>query len=910
MSVEVQTNITNVFSECQSSSAKHKSHAENLKRMFLECVESKSTEDFVNHFIKCVDKIFLTIYGNLCTTRVFEFVVTFIKLLCVASNTESDSDSESEEEELVGEFVDNMILRYLPGFESANKNIRLLSTKLVGDISSVALLTDEIQADIQNAALIRTKDIDSRIRVNSVIILSRFGANDVICDAFGELMAHDPSAEVRLTVIYNSIGLSSELREKACIRVKDESFAVRKAMFYKILPGVDIKQLSISSRERIVQDGLSDRDDVIREGAEMLVAMQWVRMCNNNVSVLLQKFDVMGRPEVADSLVQAFFRVRTDIAQIFVVDQQFLENLTVEDCILLRGFQDFCIQTNFSSLLDEKMPDLVVLADHLGVIWHKYTDEESYELNDGETIEDVRDYYLFMIEQLLLVCSRYDSNQNIDDPVARKRLTDLIVVIMKDQQAISEKIMDYIVAIEYKLNDSSDSALLTWAFELVDSAPAPATQDSDESVVANLLHALLLFRSVLSYVNSAVVIGFLPTLYDNYLQAALSSPIQSIRVLGMNCLALGALLDYGFMCNHADVFLDVMFKNTLDSDDVDDPELELSFNAVTDFMLYYTQSNPKTLDIVMKMHEAYQNGKPSKTTAAAVSSLIRLYLTRKTEDPEVLSHLILSYFESGITASRSFSSTNSESTSNDIMDTEKYGELQRQQLSVFIQAFALTPYGKVLLARVFGSVFDLFVSHANVNRGTTISISDLANQYLQILDSTETQTALCHALLAVPIIRVLLTTRSAPTRKSLMNILSRLQITEEVPKDVLVEIKQELEMTEDCEYSTVRTSLEKFGEKINTIMPETVEEYNANKDQDTEMSDVNSTQQSMHTGLGITNASVSISAVEEANNSNVLRRLEISRYSSTSFEDAEKDAADSTDPFVSHSHSILSQLDS
>ena len=112
MSVEVQTNITNVFSECQSSSAKHKSHAENLKRMFLECVESKSTEDFVNHFIKCVDKIFLTIYGNLCTTRVFEFVVTFIKLLCVASNTESDSDSESEEEEIVGEFVDNMILRY------------------------------------------------------------------------------------------------------------------------------------------------------------------------------------------------------------------------------------------------------------------------------------------------------------------------------------------------------------------------------------------------------------------------------------------------------------------------------------------------------------------------------------------------------------------------------------------------------------------------------------------------------------------------------------------------------------------------------------------------------------------------------------------------------------------------------
>ena len=97
---------------------------------------------------------------------------------------------------------------------------------------------------------------------------------------------------------------------------------------------------------------------------------------------------------------------------------------------------------------------------------------------------------------------------------------------------------------------------------------------------------------------------------------------------------------------------------------------------------------------------------------------------------------------------------------------------------------------------------------------------------------------------------------------------------------------------------------------MNNIRAETVEEYKADKDQDTEMSDGNKTQQSMDTGLGSTNASVSIRAGEEANNSNVVRRLEISRYSSTSFEDAEKDAADSTDPFVSHSHSILSQLDS
>lgn len=840
MATDVRSLVIDSFQQSQTAATGHKTLALRLKHAYLQTRDTPDSSLFAISFSRCVDRLLAAGKRDQCADRVSDFVEQFTKALL--PEDEDDPDLEAVL------FFERLVERYIPGLESRLAQVRLRCLTLIRRLVYYVPLDESLLEVLVEKVIARTKDADAKVRLGAVTLLGRFEMNEEIARTLVHSSRHDPNSEVRLTATFGLRHINYRLTEILCERVRDTAPRLRYAMYAKVLPKVDFRTISISTRERIVKAGLNDRDENVRRAAKQLVAQKWVAMSDNNIEIVLRRLDVISHTDISDQVLQAFFELTSNITEKIDFDDEFFANLWVEDVVLLRGFQEYCNRENLVDLRESKMPDLTTIAAQIEKLWTKFEDPKTYENKEEADENELRICLPFMVDQLLDVASKYD----LSDEASRQRISQVTTKIFMADTAPTFRSISHIVAIQRQLNPS-DNAFATWAFETLDATPAMSSQvTSDTDLVSGLLRGLSLFQAVLSRVRSRDIASYLPSIYSTYIQQALQSPITDISSLGMKCLGLACLLDYKFAALHINFFINYV-RTYCSIEASESAELvAFSVHAITDMLLQYeknsndpTEDTPDTSvantssvgdstiaakkgfpreEIITLFRSLLTVPAPTIQHAAALS-LAKLTLAKLVADaPQILRLLLVYYF--------SCSEMNAANSSITLQAEEEHGLIQ-QQLLLFFRANSLYTEGRFDVARIFIQAFRDYAEW-HEQHPTAVSLGDFVRQVVE-LTSPDAQPRSAggtggdtnaHSVLAISLLELIISAEDATTRRSLVSTLKTIQL-ENATKHELRVIKDLYEQKVDIEAirgSVVRKELTEFKERINKLFDEKPDE--------------------------------------------------------------------------------------
>ena len=362
----------------------------------------------------------------------------------------------------------------LPLLASKEKTVRYRSTQLLAHIiNSLDSIDDECYHMLKMGLLKRARDKEPMIRVQAVLGLGRLAGNEDddgqgdansdddeasgLLEKLLEILQHDPSADVRRSILLN-LPLAPSTLPYLLERARDLDPATRRALYSRLLPALgDFRHLSLSMREKLLRWGLRDRDDNVRKATAKLFRERWIEDCAGSRRIdegraageaappsvdslleLLERIDVVNSAVehgVAGEAMKEFWVGRPDYRDAISFEDPFWDNLTPESVFLARSFNDFCKQdgeAKLEALAEEKMPEVTKLA----FILQRYADDlvNSLRHNDangaseGEGEDTVEQE--FIVEQLIHIAKSLDYS----DEVGRRKMFSL----MRETLAIAE----------------------------------------------------------------------------------------------------------------------------------------------------------------------------------------------------------------------------------------------------------------------------------------------------------------------------------------------------------------------------------------------------------------------------------------------------------------------------------------
>ncbi|KFV98933.1 Condensin complex subunit 3, partial [Eurypyga helias] len=352
----------------------HQNHAKLLVALKSTYNQLENKEDFHEKFIHFLKYAMIIYRREPAVEHVIDFVAKF-----VTSFFEMEKDSGNNWE---GE--DNLLLNCVFNFllQSHNANshaVRFrtcqLVNKILGNMPENAQIDDELFDKINEAMLIRLKDKFSNVRIQAVLALSRLqDPNDENCpvvNIYITLLENDSNSEVRRAVL-SCIAPSARTLPKIVGRTMDVKEAVRKLAYEVLAEKVHMRALSIAQRVKLLQQGLNDRSDAVKEVMKKLL-QAWLQLTEGDVLELLHRLDVENCPEVATPVLNTIFSLSP--LQDFVQNCKNLDNrklipledLTAENVLYWRCLCEYLKSKGEEGedLLEQMLPEPAIYADYL-----------------------------------------------------------------------------------------------------------------------------------------------------------------------------------------------------------------------------------------------------------------------------------------------------------------------------------------------------------------------------------------------------------------------------------------------------------------------------------------------------------------------------------------------------------------
>uniref|UniRef100_A0A8C0ED11 Non-SMC condensin I complex subunit G n=1 Tax=Bubo bubo TaxID=30461 RepID=A0A8C0ED11_BUBBB len=331
-------------------------------------------EDFNEKFIHFLKYAMIIYRREPAVEQVINFVAQFVTSFYQAE--EEDGSEEGEENSLLS-YVFNFLL------ESHNANshaVRFrtcqLVNKILGNMPENAQIDDDLFDKINEAMLIRLKDKFSNVRIQAVLALSRLqdpkDENCPVINIYNTLLENDSNSEVRRAVL-SCIAPSARTLPKIVGRTMDIKEAVRKLAYEVLSEKVHMRALSIAQRVKLLQQGLNDRSDAVKEVMKKKLIQAWLQLTDGDVLELLHRLDVENCPEVAITVLNAMFSLSPlhDIVQNGKnLDSRKLiplEDLTAENVVYWRCLCEYLKSKGEEGedLLEKMLPEPAIYADYL-----------------------------------------------------------------------------------------------------------------------------------------------------------------------------------------------------------------------------------------------------------------------------------------------------------------------------------------------------------------------------------------------------------------------------------------------------------------------------------------------------------------------------------------------------------------
>ncbi|XP_012662896.1 condensin complex subunit 3 [Otolemur garnettii] len=350
--------------------------------------------------------------------RVIEFAAKFVTSF-------HQSDLEDDEEEKDGGILNYLFTFLLQSHEANSNAVRFrvcqLINKLLGSMPENAQIDDDMFDKINEAMLIRLKDKIPNVRIQAVLALSRLqNPKDDECpvvNAYAALIENDSNSEVRRAVL-SCIAPSAKTLPKIVGRTRDVKEAVRKLAYQVLAEKFHMRALSIAQRVTLLQQGLNDRSDAVKEGMRKHLLQGWLRFSEGNILELLHRLDVENSSEVAVSVLNALFSV-TPLSDLVGICKNKdggtlipLETLTPEIALY------WCVLCEYlkskgdegEEFLEQILPEPVVYAEYLQSYIQSIPVVNEEHRGDFAYIGNLMTKE-FIGQQLILIIKSLDTNE-------------------------------------------------------------------------------------------------------------------------------------------------------------------------------------------------------------------------------------------------------------------------------------------------------------------------------------------------------------------------------------------------------------------------------------------------------------------------------------------------------------------
>uniref|UniRef100_A0A667WPG7 Non-SMC condensin I complex, subunit G n=1 Tax=Myripristis murdjan TaxID=586833 RepID=A0A667WPG7_9TELE len=338
-------------------------------------------EEFV-HYLKYA----MIVYKREPTVEnVIEFVAKFSTSFQCPPKTEEEEEKGEEEEEDDDEEDDHPFLSFIFNFllESHKANshavrfrVCQLINKLLGSMAENAQIDDDLFDQIHQAMLIRVTDKFPNVRIQAALAMTRLQQPmDPDCptiDAYMMILENDSNAEVRRAVL-SCIAMSPRTLPKVLKRTRDIKENVRKLAYQVLAEKVHIKALSIAQRVSLLQQGLHDSSEAVREVVCARLLPAWLLRLDGNVVELLHKLDVENCAQTALDTLRAIF-TSTPADELLQNKLQLdnrklipLDSLSCENVLYWRALCEFIKAKGDEGdeMLEQVLPDAATYADYL-----------------------------------------------------------------------------------------------------------------------------------------------------------------------------------------------------------------------------------------------------------------------------------------------------------------------------------------------------------------------------------------------------------------------------------------------------------------------------------------------------------------------------------------------------------------
>lgn len=160
-------------------------------------------------------------------------------------------------------------------------------------MGDTAYIDDVLCDKITNNMMDRLLDKSPKVRAQAILALQRLqDPTDDDCPVIKLFLFHlckDPSSEVRRTIL-SCMARTQKTLLVALRRTRDVNELVRKAA-YLFISKVSVRSLSIKQREELLNDGLRDRNDVVKNCVKKELIYSWLRNYNGDFIALLRALD-------------------------------------------------------------------------------------------------------------------------------------------------------------------------------------------------------------------------------------------------------------------------------------------------------------------------------------------------------------------------------------------------------------------------------------------------------------------------------------------------------------------------------------------------------------------------------------------------------------------------------------------
>ncbi|KAM6401220.1 condensin complex subunit 3 [Pluvialis apricaria] len=371
----VKKRVLQVKEAFQLAQKPHQNRAKLVVDLKSTYNQLENKEDFHEKFIHFLKYAMIIYKREPAVEQVIDFVAKFVTSFYQMEK--EDGSEEGEEDNLLLNYVFNFLLE---SHDANSHAVRFrtcqLVNKILGNMPENAQIDDDLFDKINEAMLIRLKDKFSNVRIQAVLALSRLqdpkDENCPVVNTYSTLLENDSNSEVRRAVL-SCIAPSSRTLPKIVGRTMDVREAVRKLAYEVLAEKVHMRALSIAQRVKLLQQGLNDRSDAVKEVMKKKLLQAWLRLSEGDVLELLHRLDVENCPEVAIPVLNAMFSLSPlhDLAQNCknLGSRKLipLEDLTSENVLYWRCLCEYLKSKGEEGedLLEQVLPETAIYADYL-----------------------------------------------------------------------------------------------------------------------------------------------------------------------------------------------------------------------------------------------------------------------------------------------------------------------------------------------------------------------------------------------------------------------------------------------------------------------------------------------------------------------------------------------------------------